>query len=127
MWACRRISADQRAHSSSSTSAAAHHTTLYILTTFSSPCQIVVCKSWMCFDPVFVPVRVLVGLCTLDSSRHFWCTLDSSRHFSTPLHSTHLTIEVPPPLSCFCELHLSSSLEVNKENIYSHTVSALRS
>ncbi len=30
-------------------------------------------------------------------------TPDSSRHFGTPLHSTHLTIKVPPPLSWFCE------------------------
>ncbi len=68
-------------------------------------------------DPVFVPVRVLVDL----------CTLDSSHQFSTSLHGTRLTIEVPPPLSCFCELHLSSSLEVNKESIHSHTVSAFLS
>ncbi len=78
-------------------------------------------------DPVFVPVRVLVGLRTPDSSRPFGCTLDSSRHFRTPLHSTHLTIKVPPPLSWFCEpapIFLTGGLI---KSIYSHTVSAFLS
>ncbi len=126
MWACRRISADQRASD--------HH--LHQLQLIRHP--IYSHHSLISFvRSLFVVLDVWCsrlqscscsrGLCIPDSSRHFGCVLDSSRHFRTPLHSTHLTCEVPSLLSWFCEpapIFLTGGLI---KSIYSHTVSAFLS
>ncbi len=126
MWACRRISADQRASD--------HH--LHQLQLIRHP--IYSHHSLISFvRSLFVVLDVWCsrlqscscsrGLCIPDSSRHFGCALDSSRHFRTPLHSTHLTIKVPSLLSWFCEpapIFLTGGLI---KSIYSHTVSAFLS
>ncbi len=126
VWACRRISADQRASD--------HH--LHQLQLIRHP--IYSHHSLISFvRSLFVVLDVWCsrlqscscsrGLCIPDSSRHFGCALDSSRHFRTPLHSTHLTIKVPSLLSWFCEpapIFLTGGLI---KSIYSHTVSAFLS